>query len=338
MLKYSYLNKMGGVFDILKFTLAMMIVMMHSGLIPRLFLPIFRLAVPLFFILTAYLFFVKINESTKEKEKNNRLRKFVSRNLSLYLFWSIVMSPFVVATHLGWFNQGLDHALFEIVKNIILGFFPASWFILASAVAVPLVYILSRRFSNIILIFIAIIFYVPCLLTSNYAGLFFDTASITDFNSNVFRVFFTFPVAMIWVTIGKILSEKPITIRRSCLCALILVSLCVYAMEWLLIERLSWSASSDVFLTSIPLCTLLFVVIGQWNSKCMFTAKTLRYASIIIYCTHQSFISVLGPIIYHYIGKSIPILVYLLTLLFCFLICFIVIKGSKRISLLKYAF
>ena len=71
-------------YDILKFLLSLMVVMIHSKLLPDLLYPWLRIAVPLFFIMSAYFFFLKIGNSIDENERKNELKKYVLRNLKFY--------------------------------------------------------------------------------------------------------------------------------------------------------------------------------------------------------------------------------------------------------------
>ena len=47
------------IFDFVKFILSIFIVSLHSGIVPDIFIPIVRVAVPLFFIISSYLLFEK---------------------------------------------------------------------------------------------------------------------------------------------------------------------------------------------------------------------------------------------------------------------------------------
>lgn len=47
------------IFDLTKFILSIFIVSIHSGIVSDIFIPIVRIAVPMFFIITSYLLFSK---------------------------------------------------------------------------------------------------------------------------------------------------------------------------------------------------------------------------------------------------------------------------------------
>lgn len=76
------------ILDAAKFVMAVMVVGIHTlgryGIYP-----LFRIAVPLFFMISSYLFF-----SNTEKRGNLRyLKNFCIRNLKLYIFWFVVLMP-----------------------------------------------------------------------------------------------------------------------------------------------------------------------------------------------------------------------------------------------------
>lgn len=55
------------IFDLIKFILSIFIVSIHSGIVPDIFIPIVRIAVPLFFIISSYLLFRKKKEMTDNR-------------------------------------------------------------------------------------------------------------------------------------------------------------------------------------------------------------------------------------------------------------------------------
>lgn len=76
------------ILDVAKFVMAIMVVGIHTlgkyGIYP-----LFRIAVPLFFMISSYLFF-----SDPDKCGNVIcLKKFCLRNIKLYTFWFIALMP-----------------------------------------------------------------------------------------------------------------------------------------------------------------------------------------------------------------------------------------------------
>lgn len=142
----SYISQGGARFDILKFVLAFLIVVMHSSVFPRWMLPLPRLAVPLFFMMTSYLFFVKLKNISDEVFRKQAIVKYIKRNTYLYLFWCIVFLPcMIVLQYMSWSAGGVLGVIkYNLKAFFISGFFPASWFILATVYAVTIVFFLSK--------------------------------------------------------------------------------------------------------------------------------------------------------------------------------------------------
>jgi hypothetical protein len=338
-MNHSYISQGGDRFDVLKFVLALLIVAMHSGIFPRWLLPVSRLAVPLFFIMTSYFFHLRLIDVVDKKERTKVLLKYVRRNVQLYLFWSIVLFPSVILFHLSWFKFGFVYAVFKVLRNfLITGFFPASWFILATVYAVLIVFVLSKWMKNGWIFFIALALYSFALLDSNYGGIL--SQSVRD-SLNIFNIrqSLNLPAALIWVIIGKILAERPINISQSITWLLLSVASVAYYGEFFMVEYFGWSIHTDCFVMSIPLCTLIFIVIGQSvDIKCKHALK-LRKSSIIIYCLHKTIISVLEIVSSHSFEMT-RLVIFVITLICSVCLAFVIIylREQKDVKCLKYSY
>ena len=97
------LQKGNAIFDYTKFIMAIMVLAIHSALLPELLYPWLRLAVPLFFIISSYFFFKKYRSAESGAERGKVIKKFLIRNLQLYSFWFIVLliptADFSLETH-----------------------------------------------------------------------------------------------------------------------------------------------------------------------------------------------------------------------------------------------
>lgn len=331
----------GARFDYLKFVLAILIMVMHSGAVPRSLLPITRLCVPLFFIMTSYFFHGKLKEYADPEERRNRLFRFVKREVSLYTFWSIILTPIVFYYNIEWFRYGVIHAVTSILKSILVtGYFPASWFIVASVYAMIIVFILSKRLNNGWLFFIAMFLYSIALLDSNYGGLLSPDVRVKlsclgiPWSRNI-------PAAMIWIVIGKILAEKnlPSKISTRFIFLLIVCSFALYYSEFLLIEHNGWSIHTDCYLTSLILCTFIFVAIMKGNDVKCNNALWFRKSSIIIYCFHRTFIVLLTAISCRFFPLP-KIWIFFVTLIVSLCVAAIVIwlYEKRGVKILKYSF
>lgn len=90
MVKYMQSSKQRRDFiDVTKFALSILIVVIHISPIESLnpvLRPFLRTAVPLFFLISAYLFFKKYGEAETIEKKIARIERYVKRNLQLYFF------------------------------------------------------------------------------------------------------------------------------------------------------------------------------------------------------------------------------------------------------------
>ena len=339
-LDYSFIQRGGSRFDLLKFVLAMFIVAMHSRLFPTWLLPLPRLAVPLFFIMTSYFFHVKLNEASSSGERQTRLLKYVKRNLQLYLFWSIALLPIIVVLHVDWFRHGVSYAVLCILKSVfVTGFFGASWFILGSVYAVLIVYFLSRWLNNGWLLLIALIVYILALLDTNYGGLLSPVAQERLSSLNI-RWSLNLPAALVWVVIGKMLADRPLFIKFDYLYLLIALTAIAYYGEYLLVNSQGWSIHNDCYVMSMPLCTLIFVAMGQSKDLKCKCSLWMRKTSIIVYCLHLSFIRLLQLVCAHSNLNLPNVAIYAITLILSLSIAsgIIYLSEKKSIKLLKRAY
>jgi hypothetical protein len=317
----------------------MFIVVMHSGLFPQWLLPLPRLAVPLFFIMTSYFFHLKLKSVTGDKERKDTLIKYVRRNAQLYLFWSIVLLPTVIVLHQSWFRGGFVNAIIQIIKGVfITGFFPASWFIIASVYSVVIVFVLSKWLNNVWLFIIALLVYTLALFDSNYGGMLNEKTN-TILNAADIRWSLNLPAALIWVVIGKFLADKPVILSKKVLYPLLAVAIVLYMVEAFFVNRYHFSVHNDCFLTSIVLCTLIFIAIGQSSDIQCKHALWLRKSSIIVYCVHLTIIRLL-KLASLYVFWLPNWAIYTITLIVSLCIAYFIIYfcETKKIKILRKAY
>ena len=164
--------KNGNKFDILKFVLAILIVCIHSTKAGMILRPVFRLAVPLFFMISSYLFFLKQSTLNSKQDKYKGLKKYAKRILLLYLFWFLLLLPFTIYYRELYIN--FDHEkLITIARSFFFGStFIASWFLMASLIGVTIVWVLSQlKVKTSWIIAIGLVIYVFCCIVSNYYSL-----------------------------------------------------------------------------------------------------------------------------------------------------------------------
>ena len=181
--------------------------------------------------------------------------------------------------------------------------------------------------------------YVLALLDSNYGGLLSADAQ-ERLSSLDIRWSLNLPAALVWIVIGKILSERPLFMSAKITYPLIGLAAVAYYGEFLFIESHGLSVHNDCFIMSIPLCTLIFAAIGEAKDVNCRCALWLRKSSIIIFCMHLSIIRILRLASSHFNLRLGDITIYAITLIFSLSIAAIIIYLSekKKIKILQRAY
>ena len=338
----DYIKDTGGrKFDVIKFVLAIMILLLHSNSLPHFFLPIMRMAVPLFFIMTSYFFFLKYIKCILPEEKKCRLIKFLKRNFFLYIFYCIILLPITIKVRPEWFDGGILYTITQMLKSFLFtGFFKASWFILASIYSILIVSFFSKYLNNKWMLIGSILFYILACLDSNYAAIVGKDV-IDSFNHDYFRLCNSFFSALVWVIIGKILAEQPIRIKTKWMIVSVIIPFTMLYFEHFLIRKFSLYGETDCYLSLLVCVPIIFIMIGQSNFIKGKDSVFCRKASVIIYCTHVAVLHVVRILL---CGQNVcscyPVEVILLSLLGCLVISLVLIRLSKLklFNILKYSY
>ena len=123
-------------FDLFKIIISFVVMIVHTRIFGdsrfHWLHPWCRIAIPVYFMISSFLFFSKYDR-LPDDEKNSYLRKFVKRDLTLYLFWFIVFLPFTII-----YRDCLHKGIAFFFGMILLGSsFPASWYLIALVIGIP---------------------------------------------------------------------------------------------------------------------------------------------------------------------------------------------------------
>lgn len=292
--------------DIVKFILAIFIMIIHSGIDKTVISPVLRIAVPLFFIISAYFLFSKLKTLNDKKEKRRALVRFIKRNLFLYIIWAIIQLPLVVYFR-DYHKNFLPNGFLYTLRDFFNGSgFTGSWFILALVVSVVIVYWLSKKISPKIILGLSVPGYVICCFCTNYWNLMPETsflrAFLIGYQSILSLSFYTsLPGALFWVAIGNFLAKKEFSVKNCYLYIILAISVILIAVERVFIVMYNLGAADDCYFSLMILCPVLFLIIIRHN----FTVQTnfrFRELSTIIYVTHGSVERVVG-----FVLKKLPI-------------------------------
>ena len=192
--------------DLLKFVMALIVVMIHvkpnghSNLLSHVFQPLQSISVPVFFVISSVLLFNKLN-----RRGYSDVLKYIKRIGILYLCWLLIDAWFIIARK-PYFELGLFQGSVEFIKDLIFGTtFPGSWYLSASVVGVLIVYSLSRILNryHIFVITFLVAQYVYCVKFLPEVMQIPYEWYATHLRE---EVSLSFPAQMVWISIGQILS------------------------------------------------------------------------------------------------------------------------------------
>ena len=278
--------------DVVKFILAILIMIIHSGIDKTVISPILRVAVPLFFIISAYFFFRKLTKIEDNIERRKALFHFVKRNLFLYIIWAIIQLPLIIYFrdyYLNFFPNGI----LSVFKDFLQGsMFTGSWFIVALVLAVIVVYFASKKIPAWLILLLTVPIYVLCCFSSNYFGLLPETSFLVSFfkgYESVFGVAFytSLPAAFFWVAAGNFFAKNEFSFKKFYLYIAFALSAICIAVERYFIVRYNLQNADDCYFSLMLLCPLLFLIILKHNGSINSTFR-FRELSTIIYVAHGS--------------------------------------------------
>lgn len=328
--------------DFVKYVLSIMVVIIHTNLLNGFFYPWVLIAVPLFFVISSYLLFRKINNSDIKNEKKI-IFDFVIRQLKLYFFWFLFLLPLTILFRIEWFDNGLFTGIRILIRETLFSStFIASWFIVANIEATLLFYFISRFLNSKIIMFLFIGIYCLCALSSTYLSFFYQYPLIINiYNSYVYffgHPFFSFPFALIWIFIGKIFADNSINIKFKTNIVMLILSIIIFYLEWVLVRQYNGNFDRPCYFLLLPLVFFLFSFILKIKVH-FYYSRQLRMLSIIIYPLHASVARFLKNILLSVISDSYirSIVIFLITIILCHVVCYLIAKFEKKFTFLKYS-
>lgn len=260
-----------------------------------------RLAVPFFFVTSAFLFFLR-NPGPAE------LKKYVVRMLKLYGVWFVVMLPYTIKLRYVDDFSVMGNVAHFLQLFLLDSTFRGSWFLSALLIAIPLVYWGERKLG---LRWMLVAGTVSELFLHSYAWRFALPTNIADaltaFNQNFPDVHCSFLAAMIYVVIGCIIAR-----RWTSLCQLSAKRLWTAAIAMtmtmaalIIVKEKCWHISTRTLLL-VPTVTLIFLAVVRSEVNMKLSYRTLRKTSTIVYISHFLFIFLLSRAQMYWWHTSLP--------------------------------
>lgn len=331
-------------FDVLKFILSLIIVAIHSQILLPVLFPWARIAVPLFFITSAYFFFCKIAKCSEKKDKNKALIKYVKRNLILYAFYFVLFLPYIVFVR-KIFSGGIINGIINLLRSLFLSStFPVSWYIQASIFATIIIFFASKKLSNKLLLFLSVLLYLFACWYSSYLPFFYDFSGVGKF-LNIYSWFLASPQfnavgALVWIIIGKMFAEGEIEFGFKFNVSALLFSLILLYVEWFLVKRYTGEYRNDCYVMLMPTAICIFALVKKINIDSTKLTDLLGKFSIMTYTTHYVIITVLQFLFVEFFSISSYELVFVVTVLCCLAYSFLILyfKKFKYLRWLKFAY
>lgn len=332
--------------DMLKFILSLTILAIHSGLFGGAIYPYARLAVPLFFIISGFFAFGKLDNISDSQRRWSALWNMLLRYLKLYGFWFVVLSP-VTFLFRGYFRDGLVSGLVKLLEGFLFtSTFQGSWYLMACIQGILVVYLLSRKFGNKTILALSIPFYIYATLVSKHESLI-STVPVLKKWVDILHGPFPTPygsviLSTIYITLGKMTADgdfRNIKKRTSlflaaAFCGLLLV-------EYGLHTRHEWFVrSADCWLMLAPAALFVFLIVLNLDLQIP-QASLLRKLSTLLYCQHMAVIYIFDILFYKLgIPNSMGVTLFLCTLITTVVSSLIILKlkDKKAFGFLRYAF
>jgi len=275
--------------DILKVTLAFMVVGLHADFLADItstgsYLTvngIFRIAVPLFLLINGFYFYSVL--------ANQKTANWIKKVLSLYVFWMLFYSYF-------WFRPSeLSFVEFaKIAKTLILGYFHL-WYIPGMLGAAILVILFKKQSPK--LMFLGVFIAFTAGVTIQYVGNYHlsDNLEIDKwFNSHWFHrsfIFFAYPFFCIGYLIHKLNFHENVSLKTSIILSIVGFSLLIIESYSNYIEP-SRDGGFDNFASLLVVCPAVFLLFMKLNFRGK--SKGLALYSTGIYFIHKFFLYVFG--------------------------------------------
>lgn len=327
----------GNKLDVLKLALALLILCLHSDAFPVYCRPLFRMAVPLFFIMSSYFFFFKLRFISHEKERIHALVFYLKRLFFLKLFWTFVF--FAPNSHQRrWSNHDFPNSLYFFFKDLIFSStFQASWFLSATIIATAVLYwlIYKAKIADWVIVAISIIIYLFCCRVSTYMCLFPANSALDAF-LDYYKLFIgnpyiSFPAAFVWIIIGKIFAYHQFKIKIWQLALLSIIFLTMVYIDYFHVCQSCEILHDDCFVSLLFICPSLFLLLVKMPDINISCARLLRKMSVIIFCCHGTFLW-----IFKHLVSSRP-MVLLFALISCLIVGVFIIHYSDRFRILRYS-
>lgn len=257
------------------------------------------IAVPFFFATSGYLLTGKLNSFQSRQEQNQYMIKYLKRLAVIYLFWSAVYFPFVVAN---WLRDGFS--LISVVKYVrdflFEGSYSTIWFLPALMTAAALFFLMRRRIGSKKTFYIGCGIYVVTLLLSSYYGIIARVPGLSHYVGQLYYAVFDSVkngvlFGLVFVAMGGMLQESSFFSRFSRKHALIgmLLSYGLLCAEVVAYTIIGNAKGIDTVASLIPLTIFAMLFTLSFDLQPSKLCLSLRKYSMLIFLCQRLPISII---------------------------------------------
>lgn len=276
-----------------------------------------RMAVPFFFLSSAFFFFKKLDYSIslEDEQNKNKLKVYITHLLKMYLFWSLVYFSIQLVL---WFVNGFSiHAILLYVRDFIFrGSYYHLWFLPALMFAMIFIYVLLSALKEEKVILIAFILYIVGMFINVYGDIFLGIPIIGSILNIYLTLFATSRNGLffgsIFVILGYICARKKIRLNNTSVYACCIASFILLVLEVYFIRKVGvMNDLTCMYVFLLPFIFFLFQITLQFKSKEK-GSLLLRNGSTLLYLIHCYFTFILQ---YVPIVNSNSLLYFIFTML-----------------------
>ena len=324
-------------FDALKLILAVVVLVGHAEIklweecpawLSTIDFSLDGVAVPAFFILSAWLLFGKIRQAKSTKEQIMALLRYERRILVLYLFWTVALMYWIIQIwHPEYAEFSFAHLRFFIKQLLFGSQFGASWFFGALIVGVPIVYLLGKWLGT------KGIWIIPLII---YVYVYFGPANEELYHFYNFefrhRADLSFLTALLFLAIGWMLYRD--NMKRAA------YAVPLWALWTILAVATITKCIFRYYEPAFDIIQAVVIVLLAFRWRCPMSRQLslrLRAYSVHVFCVHLTVMRLIERSGFPFAGN--PIIVAAVTLVISFVIseCLILLMKIPGLKWLKYS-
>lgn len=246
-----------------------------------------RIAVPIFFIISGYFIYNKV-----EKREFKRLNKYALHIFKLYIIWSIVYLIFAYDEFFVYDN--ITKNLLYITKNFLfIGTYYHLWYLISYFVAIYIVYFMYNKLGIKFSLIISLILYLGSLLADSYYGLLppCKLMAMVDIYIYLFgEMGNSFIWILIFIFLGMAIKKYNLNTKMIHYKMILTIVFCLFITENYILRYIGISRDNNmsIFLLLLAPIIVMYILTLEEKFKISFNKynKFFKDSSLYIYLVH----------------------------------------------------